>query len=165
MKPSDWPKPYLPENPILNNPPDPSADWSKAEVLKAGAELAKRLIIDPTDPTFPADYRATVNDKAHPERVDEYKQLINRAYPNAFTFNSNDFANIHHVAWIMLLRAVVTLTNENIHGDWGDPPAESSFHSEPERSGEYAEWFHNTPNATGYYAVSTLDVPAANTGV
>jgi len=24
---------------------------------------------------------------------------------------------------------------------------------------------HNTPNATGYYAVSTLDIPASNTGV
>lgn len=157
MPPRDWPQPYLPDDAIAGNPPDPI--WSKQDVVNAGAALAERML---TDPIFAEAYGGIVRDTG--ERHDRYHVLINALYPNNLGFNSNDFANIHHVAWILLLRTVVSITNENIHGDWGEPPAESSFHADSDRDPN-PEWFHNTPNATGYFAVSTLDVQPANAGV
>ncbi|MEA2663931.1 MAG: hypothetical protein QOI11_875 [Candidatus Eremiobacteraeota bacterium] len=138
---------------------------------------------------------ATKDDREH---VDEYKMRIEDAYPQGYyaVFNSNDFANIHHSAWLYIGHALASLTNLNPHGDWGDPPANGSAHPTPgdpltieadsatstnhplESSlpglnlmdlqilfYNFYHFYHFVPNHTGYYAVSSSDIPPPNTGV
>ncbi|MDP8998764.1 MAG: hypothetical protein M3O46_01485 [Myxococcota bacterium] len=136
--------------------------------------------------------------KTHPnvDFTDEYRKLIEEAtdayvsksgrtevrrVPSALAavpqkalfdysaFNANDFANVHRVAWLLLGRALTSLTNLNPHGDWGDPPPNGSAHPQP---GERAQAlgdveimnYHYVPNLTGFYAVSGSDVGTPNAG-
>ncbi|HTD34379.1 MAG TPA: hypothetical protein VK665_12000 [Candidatus Elarobacter sp.] len=87
-------------------------------------------------------------------------------------FNANDFANVHRVAWLLLGRALASLTNLNPHGDWGDPPPNGSAHPSDlehqrvrHRGANFEQLnYHYVPNLTGHYAVSSADVATPNAG-
>jgi hypothetical protein len=101
-----------------------------------------------------------------------------KAFFDYSAFNANDFANIHRVAWLVLGRALTSLTNLNPHGDWGDPPPNGSAHPDPherpfphgklEQRGPRSDFellnYHYVPNLTGYYAVSSSDLVMPNPG-
>jgi hypothetical protein len=175
----DWPDPYLPDDdgsPAWRlSPLIPT--WRKVHVILAGVEVARNLISDTKN--FGVQYLDVVTrakgTESTVEHVNEFRTLINRVYPagDFSSFNSNDFANVHHAAWLMLNRALVSLTDLNPHGDWGDPPANTSahptpadaVHTEAQTSNVSIEYYHYVPNLTGYYAVSSADVGTPNTGL
>src|ERR1700681_2215273 len=169
----DWPEHYLPDNDPTHSPPGPT--WPRATVREAGQALVLHLLENPQDAE---SYRGLAKDgrEKNGEHVHDFGQIIAQAYDTSGIpdFNSNDFANIHHIAWLIIGRALCSLTNLNPHGDWGEPPVNGSLHMEPDRLGanvadqraESADsaatsgtifFYHYVPNATGYYAVTTQD--------
>ena len=115
--PPDWPNPYLDPNDTTHSPKDPT--WTKDECFDAGQALAMMLLSRPEDAE---QFRAIVEDAKlnGGERVRDYERIIGSAYDLAGTtdFNSNDFANVFRVAWLLIGRALTSLTNQNPHGDW-----------------------------------------------
>jgi hypothetical protein len=77
--------------------------------------------------------------------------------------NEHDLANLHHAVWLRLYRALTCLTNINLHGDWGDPPAGGSSQGRYDPSG--GRGFHTTPNYYGSFAVGTLDILPTDLGI
>lgn len=137
----DWPDPYKPNPDLTHSPPAPG--WSKPAVLELGRFVASQLL---ADSNFGNSYLrivkgARVNNEWE-ERIDDYRTLLNALVvlkmrppiPPMFSaaafaaFNSNDFANVHHRAWLAVVGALAHLTNLNPHGNWGEPPANSSSH-------------------------------------
>lgn len=159
---SEWPVPYFTNDPT-GSPPNPG--WPKREqVIEAGHALALKFL---SDPRKAEQYRAFALDgrKHDAENAPGFRDIIASVYMADYTdFNSNDFANVHHVAWILIGRALASLTNQNPHGDWGDPPVNGSLHFEDP---PVPAFYHFVPNKTGYYAVGTTDtgLTAPNLGV
>jgi hypothetical protein len=165
--PPDWPSQpsqYLPPNDATQSPPAPG--WSKADVFAAGEALALWLLSRPGDAE---NWRGIVVDAKlnGGEHIAQYRAIITKLYPDASAsaFNSNDFANVYRVAWLLIGRALTSLMNTNPHGDWADPPPNGSIRPEAERSPEVIFFYHTVPNATGYYAVSTADMNMPDAGV
>jgi hypothetical protein len=179
---SDWPNQYLPI-PDPTHTPDPRPGWRRPDTLAAGKALALKLLADPTD--FGARYFSTVR-TAYGDLKDhtgDYRALVSEAYPDGYAaaFNANDFANVHHCAWLQIGYALTTLMNQNPHGDWGDPPANGSSHPKPGDEIEVANalgeplvltipldleilFYHYVPNSTGYYAINSTDITPPNSG-
>ncbi len=182
----DWPDPYLPTPDPTGSPQKPR--WSKDAVVSLGYFVASQLL---ADVTFGNNYHAIVKGArgatGWQERINDYRDLLSglvavkypRPIPPMFSsaafllFNSNDFANVHHRAWLRIVGALAHLTNLNPHGDWGDPPPNSSAHPDQEHPIEvlsfaqhmHPEYMHYVPNATGYYANGTADAGSPDLGV
>jgi hypothetical protein len=165
---SEWPFPYLPATDPTHSPPQPT--WGRQACLEAGLQLALAFLSAPVDVAEPYRSYAYDGKSTNAEHVYDFAALLKRGhvYPQGdyTTFNSNDFANVHHVAWLLIGEALASLTNQNPHGDWGDPPPGGTFHFEKDRD-EGAEFYHYVPNATGYYAIGSSDAGMAppNLGV
>jgi hypothetical protein len=135
-------------------------------VIAAGNALVSSFLTD--HPSQAEVYRQLAYEgrSVNAENVDNFKRIIETAYGSGAyrNFNANDFANVHHVAWILIGRALASLTDHNPHGDWGDPPANGSIHFDRP---QLIEFYHHVPNATGYYANGTTDrgLGAPNLGV
>jgi hypothetical protein len=162
----EWPNPYeLAPDPHSSTPLTPG--WQRKTAVNTGADMATRLLADPSFARLYYNVVAAYN--AQPaDYIVRYSTVIGQLSGTSMEeFNAHDLANVHHSAWLHLLRALVSLTNQNIHGDNGDPPPNGTTHRDPERifGGEHAEWFHNIPNGTGSYALTTQDVSSANPGV
>jgi hypothetical protein len=163
---SEWPDPYVPDDDHTHTPPE--VHWSRSEVFKAGKALALALIDEPRDIGEIYRQYALEGRRVNAEHIAQYTNLLRGVYAGDYNnFNANDFANVHHVAWLLIGEALASLTNQNPHGDWGDPPFNKTIHFESDRSPEGALFYHWVPNATGYYAVATSDngLAAPNTGV
>lgn len=161
-----WPQPYLPSNDLTGSPPDPT--WSKADVIAAGKELAKLFS---SDRQLASSYLGTVQSyyaNMTQDLTATYAGIILPALGKAAatTFNANDFANIHRATWLFLLEGFACLVDKNPHGDWGNPPVggvtrgedDSFMPAEPEKAVR-PRCFHNIPNARGYFAIGTDDMP------
>jgi len=164
---TDWPDPYIDGE--KNTPPS----WRRAQTLDAGRMLANRML---NDRGFALSYLGVV--KQFYLKPDDYTErfatLIELAYPTGDmkAFNANDFANVHRAAWLYLFQAFSCLVDKNLHGkhdDWGDPlpGAQTSNGKEQVVVGERVlrvailPNVHNIPNATGYFALTSMrDVPA-----
>jgi hypothetical protein len=162
----DWPKPYeLNPDPHSSTPLAPA--WKRPEAIVIGAEMAEVFLFDPALARRYYNVVAAYN-AAPDDYTVSYATVVGMLPGTSMAeFNAHDFANVHHTAWLHLLRALVSLTNQNIHGDNGDPPPNGTTHRDPERilGDVHANWFHNIPNGTGSYATGTQDVPPANPGV
>lgn len=173
---SDWPQPYLPDNDDTHSPPWPT--WRRADCVQAGIRLALNFVEDPTG--VANEYMATAADAyaTGREHIADYRRLLSKVVPNAYdTLNANDFANIHHCAWLAIGYALTSLSDQNPHGDWGDPPPNGSVHPKPgdelqeqraggNKIGEVpvsATFYHFVPDSTGYYATGTADMSAPST--
>jgi hypothetical protein len=171
---SEWPIPYLVGD-NTHSPPNPN--WHRKDVYDAGVKLALAFLAAPKDVAEPYRSYAYDGKTKNTEHVTEFAAILQRpdVYPQGDygTFNSNDFANVHHVAWLLIGEALASLTNQNPHGDWGNPPANGTFHFEDDDSSPRTAFYrglpfyHYVPNATGYYAVGTTDpgLESPNTGV
>ncbi len=95
--------------------------------------------------------------------------------------NEHDFANVHRTAWLHLFGTFARLVDKNPHLDsngnpwWGDPPETSPGHRGISRGDEDLKAavasgneaaiaratlfdYHNIPNSTGAFAMSSDDV-------
>ncbi len=157
---SEWPTQYVPVGNPTHSPLAPT--WHRKDVYDAGTQLALALIAEPKE--VGEFYRGYALDgrSNNGEHVTDFAAVLQRpdVYPigDYGTFNANDFANVHHVAWLLIGEALASLTNQNPHGDWGDPPLNGTLHFEDDdRHPATAEFYHYVPNRTGYYAVGTTD--------
>jgi hypothetical protein len=164
-----WPDPYIPQNDITHSPPTPL--WSKQDVLAAGIVLAKGFVEDRTFAQAYLDVVQLFNPLDPADLTPRYKSVLFHKLQklDSVPFNANDFANLHRATWLYLLEGFACLVNKNPHGDFGDPPATAD---PPTSRGDEmvaaaqagvpqdaTRCFHHVPNGTGYYAVTTLDIP------
>jgi hypothetical protein len=156
----DWPPEY--DASALGRP-----HWTVPQALDVGAALA-RLMLSKRE--FAMKYLSTVKKyyADFGEHSTEYFVWLDEAIQaaelplNTQGCNAHDFANAHRAAWLFSLEAFACLVDTNPHGhDWGDPPIVGTPpHRGISRGDEHAEIFHNIPNATGSFAISTDDIPA-----
>lgn len=161
-----WPEPYLPDPDPTHSVPEPT--WSKDQVIAAGLVLAQLFI---TDRAF-ADaylaivkrYYANITDPLLSNCTQAYRDLLVPRLSNVrhpASFNEHDFANLHRATWLYLLESFTCLVNKNPHGNWGDPSATSPV-LRGDEGGDPGpgrpKCFHNIPNSTGYYALSSSDL-------
>ena len=168
---SEWPTPYVP-------PSDPTGskaavpEWTRARCLEAGSRLAHALVqlndgnAKRTN-TFADQYLDLVK-LYHRDRgdyIDQWAALISKVAQNPDTnrFNEHDFANVHRVAWLKLVRALARLVALSpfigyppAANPWADP-SQGTAHSMPLPS-SHGAFFFEVPNATGYYALTNKDL-------
>ena len=165
---TDWPPEY--DTTTIGRP-----HWTVQQALWAGRALATAML---GDARFARDYLFTVRayyaDRG--EHAAEYFGWIDEALKRSgATFdttgcNAHDFANTHRAAWLILLETFASLVDKNPHDDWGDPPMVGIPAHRGISRGEDAlvadrvnptfVAFHNIPNLTGSFAISTDDLAA-----
>ncbi|MEA2663932.1 MAG: hypothetical protein QOI11_876 [Candidatus Eremiobacteraeota bacterium] len=174
----DWPSTYVPGDPggQLGRP-----SLSKQAALLVGDALAKALIRDepipldpPLDPplTFARAYLMLVK-LFYRKRSDQllgYTSLIKIAastlapVPDLSAFNAHDFANVHRVAWLTIVRGLSRLVgfnpfynpDMNPKNQWADPAAGTTSRGAELRT-RRADFLFEIPNPSGYYAVASRD--------
>lgn len=156
---------------------------SPDQALMAGRALADMIFIDRG---FAQSYLEIVKSyyADNKEHSPEYLQLIDKAVGiaklpfNMQGCNAHDFANVHRAAWLLMLEPFACLVDKNPHidrngnSDWGDPPfvGDPPMHrgitdGKDELKQQIADdvhifAFHNIPNLTGQFALSTDDIVA-----
>jgi hypothetical protein len=166
----DWPEYY---DPATGNPRSPGherPEWSRTDCKLAGQRLAARFA---ADPAFGQQYLNVVqlwNANRGGDYTDRYRRVIVQEYheKDGLPFNEHDFANVHRATWLWLLEGFARLVNHNPHqhgnvGDWGDPdPGNISRGDDINVRGVGAAAnlfiFHNVPNGSGAFGMSTADI-------
>jgi hypothetical protein len=170
-----WPVPYVPAGqPTGTTAAEPS--WSPSRCLDAGAAVARALVLrsDTGDEslrvnTFARKYLYMVR-RYHREGADqtnEWAAQIGMVYQNPDTgdFNEHDFANIHRVAWLKILRALARLVAVNpfigfppAANPWADPSGWPTARTIPLPTQNHGDFDFTVPNAKGYYAFTYGDL-------
>lgn len=169
-----WPSPYVP-SPDPTGSPAQAPSWSRARCIAAGEELAKALVRVSYGTTSSrtnvlAEVYLELVKRYHRERPDEtqdWENVVHAVYQNPDTsaFNEHDFANIHRVAWLKVLRALSRLVALNpfigwppASNPWADPVSGGTAHSVSLPTANHGDFVFVIPNKTGYYAITNADL-------